>query len=288
MLYRLSYKTVLIILLLAVITLPATVLTAATAKTAASAPHRTRFYPKRERQPKASNPPGVSVVNAASFLPGISPGSLASIFGADISGVTGIVVANPNPLPTELAGVEVLVNGISAPLFVVANTNGQTQINFQVPWETDTGPAAADIEVLDFGDTVATIETDSFTADPGIFTSEGYALAVRAVDWSLIRPGNAASPGETVILYATGLGPVSLDVPDGEPAPASPLARTQDPFDVLLDGEPCQVLFSGLAPGFVGVYQLNLVLPPDLPPGDLDLQISTPFATSGITKFPIF
>ena len=256
---------------------------------ASSATHpRIRYYPKlNPRQPKASNPPGVTVVNAASFLPGISPGSLATIFNADIS-VSGLVVANPNPLPTELAGVEVVVNGISAPLFVVANTNGQTQINFQVPWETDTGPDAAQIEVLQFGDTVATIDTESFTADPGIFTTNGYALAVRAADWSLIQPGNAAGRGDTIILYATGLGPVSLDVPDGEPAPADPLARTQDPFDVLIDGEPCQVLFSGLAPGFVGVYQLNLVLPFDLPAGDLDLRISTPFAASGVTRLPVF
>src|SRR5262245_54174304 len=178
--------------------------------TAAPAKNQSRYYPQRDaRAPKASSPPGVSIVNAASFLPGISPGSLATIFGADIS-VSGIVVANRNPLPRELAGVEVIVNGVAAPIFAVTNTNGQSQINFQVPWETDTGPDAAEIEVLDFGDTVARIQTESFTADPGIFTTEGYALAVRAADWSLIRPGDAARPGAAIIIYATGLGPVSL------------------------------------------------------------------------------
>jgi uncharacterized protein (TIGR03437 family) len=57
---------------------------------------------------------------------------------------------------------------------------------------------------------------------------------------------------------------------------------------VLVGGEQCSVLFSGLAPGFVGLYQLNLTLPPDLPFGDLNIQISTPSATSAIAKLSVF
>ena len=81
---------------------------------------------------------------------------------------------------------------------------------------------------------------------------------------------------------------MTVDVPDGVAAPASPLAYTEDPFDVLVYGEPCRVLFSGLAPGFVAVYQLNIVLPSDLPPGDVDIEISSPYASSGKAKVAIF
>lgn len=227
------------------------------------------------------------VVNAASFLPGICPGSIATIFGLNLTDVNGVVSAGGTPLPLQLGGVSVFVNGVRAPLYSVAYANGEDQINFQVPFDAPTGPGAAQVEVTSFGETTAVINVDSFTEDPGIFLYNGYAVAVH-VDGSLVTPRDPAAAGETIILYTTGLGPVSLDVPDGYPAPSNPLAYTADPFQVLVEGEPARVLFSGLAPGFVGVYQLNLILPVDLPPGDLDLQISTPYATSGIAKLSVF
>jgi uncharacterized protein (TIGR03437 family) len=64
--------------------------------------------------------------------------------------------------------------------------------------------------------------SDSFTEDPGIFIYNGYAWA--HADGSLVTPGDPANPGETIVLYTTGLGPVTVDVPDGFPAPSNPLA----------------------------------------------------------------
>ena len=228
------------------------------------------------------------VVNAASFEPGISPGGLATIFGQGLSNVSGVVVANTDPLPLQLADVSVIVNGIYAPLFSVAYANGEDQISFQVPWETPTGPGAATLEILSNGRTVGFIQSDSFTEDPGIFMYGGrYAVAARPSDYSLIGPRNPARPGEVIILYTTGLGPVSLNIPDGYSAPLDRLAYTVDPFQVVVDGEQAQVLFSGLAPGFVGLYQINLRLPFDLPPGNLDIQILSPFANSGTATLPV-
>lgn len=230
------------------------------------------------------------VVNGASFLAGVSPGALASIFGQDITTVINVVVnADSLPLPTELEGTSVAVNGILAPMLTVADDgNGGDQINFQVPFETPTGAGAAQLDIYNNGTLVATVIADSFLEDPGIFTySNNYAVAVRPSDYSLVRPDDPASPGETLILYTTGLGPLTLDVADGDPAPSDPLAYTEDPFEVLVDGEQCDVQFSGLAPGFVGLYQLNLVLPLDLPSGDLDLQITSQYASSNITKISI-
>ena len=228
-----------------------------------------------------------AIVNAASFLPGVSPGGLASVFSQGLLSVDGTISAGATPLPTEIAGVSVVINGIEAPLLVVSSSNGQDQINLQVPWETPTGPGAATIQIVDSGDIVAEFQTDSYTEDPGIFTYRGYALAIRNENGQLVGPDNPVSPGDVIILYTTGLGPVSQDVPDGVPGPSDPLANTADPFEALLDDQPCEVLFSGLAPGFTGLYQLNLVVPGDLPAGDLDIKISTPYATSGVAKLPV-
>ena len=249
---------------------------------------QTRFFRQYKGTPLKPNASGDPVVvNAASFLPGVSPGGLATVFGENLTDVSGVIAANAVPLPTRLAGVEVDVNGIPAPLYSVAYADGEDQINFQVPFETDTGPGAAEIDIFSFGVKTASVLADSFTEDPGIFIYNGYAVAAHA-DGSLVTPGDPANPGETIVLYTTGLGPVTVDVPDGFPGPLHPLAYTQDPFQALVAGEQCGVFFSGLAPGFVGLYQLNITLPLDLPSGSLNVQIATPYATSGIAKLPVF
>ncbi len=251
---------------------------------------KTPFYrpPKAHSALKPLQSGGAVVVNAASYEPGVSPGTLATIFGENLSDVSGVVVAAGNPLPRQLAGVSVLVNGIHAAIFSVAYANGEDQISFQVPFEVPTGPGAAEVQVLLHNFQVADVFTDSFTEDPGIFMYKGnYAIAVLASNYSLICSDNPALRGDVIILYATGLGPVTVNVPDGYAAPSNPLAYTADPSQVLIDGEPCTVYFSGLAPGFVGLYQINLRVPDDAARGDLDIQIQTPYASSAVAKLPV-
>jgi minor extracellular serine protease Vpr len=241
-----------------------------------------------ERPFESSSP---VVVNAASYEPGVSPGTLATIFGQNLSDVSGVVGAGVIPLPLQLAGVTILVNGIPAPILYVAYANGEDQISFQVPFETPTGPRAAEVQVLLHNFQVADVFTDSFTEDPGIFMYDGaYAVAVLASNYELIGPNNPALPGDVIILYATGLGPVTVNVPTFISAGLYrpyPLAYTADPSQVLIEGEPCVVYFSGLAPGFVGLYQINLRVPYDAPRGNLDIQIQTPYTSSALAKLPL-
>jgi uncharacterized protein (TIGR03437 family) len=240
------------------------------------------------KTPRASAPGDVAIVNSASFLPGISPGALCTIFGHDLTDVTGVVVADTDPFPTQLANVSVVINGVYAPIYTIAYANGEDQISVQVPYETPTGTGAAQIQVLDYGDVVADIDADSYDEDPGIFTWQGnYALALRFPDYSLLGPTNPAAPGDTLILYTTGLGPLSVRLLDGYGAPSDPPAGTLDPFQVLVAGAECHVFFSGLAPGFVGLYQINLQLPFDLPAGDLSMKITSPFADSQTVTIPL-
>lgn len=237
-------------------------------------------------QPRQSG--NTVIVNAASFEPGISPGDLATIFGEDLTTVTGVVLAQTNPLPTRLAGVQVLVAGFPAPIYGIAFANGEDQISIQVPYEAPTGPQAAEIQVYDEGSLVADFFTDSFVEDPGIFTYNGSFAVAQASDFSLIGPNNPAIPGEALILYTTGLGPLDLNLADGFGSPTTPpFAETVDPFQVILNGENCSVFFSGLAPGFVGLYQINFYVPQDAPPGNLQLFIQSPFVSSAFAVLPV-
>ncbi len=215
-----------------------------------------------------------SITNGASFAAGVTPGSIATIFGTRLTkDVTGIVLADRLPLPAQLKGTSVTVSGLAAPLFAVANVDGREQINLQVPYEV-TGQPAATIVVNNNGLTSAPVQVDVLLAHPGIFTVDGSAGAIlHGSSFQPVAPSNPAAAGEAVVLYATGLGPVSPAPPNGMAASASPLSRTAIPPVVTLGGLPAEVLFSGLAPGFVGLYQVNVVIPLSAPSGILDVVI---------------
>jgi len=104
---------------------------------------------------------------------------------------------------------------------------------------------------------------------PGIFTVDGTAGAIlHGASYQLVTATNPAARREVVVIYATGLGPVSPQPRTGAPAPNSePLSRTPSSPAVTVGGINVEVLFSGLAPGFVGLYQVNVRIPADAPPG---------------------
>jgi uncharacterized protein (TIGR03437 family) len=228
------------------------------------------------------------IVNAASYEEGISPGGLATIFGENLTTVSDVVLANSDPLPLHLAGVQVFISGLPAPIYGIAYANGQDQISIQVPYDSPTGPGAAEIQVEDFGVQVADFFTDSFTEDPGIFTYDAGLAIAQASDYSLIGSDNPAIAGEPLVLYVTGLGPLNLDLVDGYGSPTTPpFAETADPFDVVLDDEICNVFFSGLAPGFVGLYQINFYVPDDAAAGSLKIYIQNKYANSAYAILPV-
>ncbi len=252
------------------------------------------FRPKGVKS-KTQSATGVAIVNAASYLPGVCPGGIASIFGSNLSVISDVESATTDPLPFQIADITVFVNNIPAPLYTVAYSNGGDQINFQVPYETPvglvvngTGPR---VDVYSNNVLVSSTFVDSYSEDPGIFiyaqNNIDFAIAVHASDFALVTPQDPAVPGEYIVLYTTGLGPLSINIVDGYGAPTNPLAYTNDPFTADVNSEGCSVLFSGLAPGFVGLYQLNLQLPSDLPPGNLPMQIFTQFSNSGIAYLPV-
>jgi uncharacterized protein (TIGR03437 family) len=82
----------------------------------------------------------------------------------------------------------------------------------------------------------------------------------------IVSPDAPASAGDVLVIYCTGLGPVDQRVEAGAAAPSDPLARTVNAVSVTVAGRPLQVLFAGLAPGYTGLYQVNALMPADIPP----------------------
>lgn len=206
------------------------------------------------------------IVNTASYLYGaIAPGSLISIFGENLA--PGTTSAESSPWPTMLNGVAVTINGIAAPLYYVS----PDQINAQVPLELPIGLGRLVVTVNGRSSLAAVFPLTS--AAPGIFYSSETRSAVQNADYSINSPENPAAPGSIVLAYLTGQGRLDMGIASGVAAPSSPLCRPTLPVDAVINDRPAEVLFSGMAPGLVGVMQVNLRIP-DLEPGEHLLKIT--------------
>jgi uncharacterized protein (TIGR03437 family) len=219
-------------------------------------------------------PPQINtVVNAADLTSNIAPGGLITLFGSQLSPVN--LASAEMPLPTALANSCLTVNGLPMPILFVS----PTQVNAQMPFE-----AVGDVTLM--------------LATPG-GVSDNYNLVVQTNAPSIFRvpaPNNTTTPtiirnddhelvtashpihrnaNEALVIYTTGLGVTAPAVASGSPSPANPLAVALTAPTVTLGGASLPVLYYGLAPGEVGVYQINVSVPGSVPLGlDVPLVIT--------------
>jgi uncharacterized protein (TIGR03437 family) len=201
--------------------------------------------------------------NGASFAAGLSPGSLASLFGVSLAAGEQRL-AGFTPLPTELQGVRVSVNGVAAPLVFISDQ----QVNFYVPAGLSGNTAQVVVRTPD-GESNS-FETPLFLHQPGVFfdagTNLGAILRNNFADKTNVTP---ATPDDFVQIFATGLGPV---VPAGRGVFRTASEVTVRMGDRVLATEA--VPFAGLAPGFTGLYQVNARVPADLAPGTYSVRLT--------------
>jgi uncharacterized protein (TIGR03437 family) len=225
-----------------------------------------------------------NVVNSASYAAGLTPGSLNAVFAAGVLDAQGVIGAPSVPLGTTLSGVSVTVAGIPAPILAVANVGGQEQVNFQTPFEVR-GRATAAVVVTREGQASAAVDVAVVDPQPAIYSGDGVnALVVHAADYTLATAAKPLQPNEDAFLYAAGLGAVANQPATGGGAPADPPARTASDAKVTLGGAVCEVQYSGLAPGLVGVYQVNFRVPANAAAGAQDVVLSIGGAQSPALK----
>ena len=235
----------------------------------------------------------ITVVNSANYSPGVvSFDSLASIFGSFQTQDGLPASANPGaPLPTTLKGVSVTLNGIATPLFYVSNT----QINFLVP--PGDGGGQATVVVTSSNGTTRTGSVSIVSASPGIFTLDasgrGTAAALTTSDGiayqSITNPDGserAIDPGTTarpnyLVLYTTGLRRATATNPND----ANGVAES---VTALIQGVPATVTFAGPAPNWMGLDQVNIIIPPELAGlGQLSVRLIVNGRSSNTTTFTI-
>ena len=205
-----------------------------------------------------------SIVNSADNQPGVlAPNTLGTIYGQNLAYGTNALSADDvqgGMLPTVFpgTGVHVLIGNIVANLIYVS----PTQINFLVP--PNLAIATVNVQVVVDSWAGPAIPIQLAAAAPGLFQLDAQNAIATEADGSLITPQAPAKPGDVIVLYATGLGqttpPVVYSLIPNAAASLIGIAS----FTVSLDGvavDPSAILYAGIAPGFGGLYQVNLTLP---------------------------
>ncbi len=208
-------------------------------------------------------PPVIDAVsNAASYsTAAISPGSLISIFGSNLAGITA--GAPSIPLPMSIADTSVTVGGVPAPLLY----ESAGQINVQVPWEVRAGPTT--VVVRSRGTSSAGVNVTIQPAAPGLFTDQ-----------------NGGAAGSVISVYFTGQGPVTTAVDDGAAPASGTIVSATLAASATIGGTTAQIEFVGLAPLYPGVAQMNLKVPA-LPSGVYPLIINVGGKTSNTAQLVV-
>jgi adhesin/invasin len=175
------------------------------------------------------------------------------MFGTNFANSTG--AASVKPLPDTLNGVSILVNNNPAPLIFV----NQLQANFQIPFETQPGTATVVVIANGLESQAAMVNVSA--VEPGIFETGTNQAVVLNPDNSLADSASPAKVGSVVVMYVTGLGPLDHPLPTGSPASSNPLSNATVVPTVTIGGANAVVQFAGMSPGFVGLGQINMVIP---------------------------
>ncbi len=228
----------------------------------------------------------ITVTSGASFEPGLpATFGLSTIFCTGLK-VSGTVQATGFPLPTVLSGVRILIGSIPVPLLAVVDQPGYQQVNFQVGWGDEPGRLNGAfghyITVEQDGQRATVFAPSRYT--PGDFFLDGGGAAVftHARDYRLVTEADPAVRGEIINAWLSGMGETTPGVPPGYPAFADPLSvfvfRVTPRFAdralmTFTTGSDVEVLFAGLAPGLVGVNQINFRIPEDAGSGRIGIAL---------------
>jgi uncharacterized protein (TIGR03437 family) len=204
----------------------------------------------------------VIAAGAAATTP-LAPGSIISLYGQDLA--NGTASASGIPLSSTLAGATVLMAGNALPLYFASN--GQINAVVSAGVNTNTNQQI----VVQRGNTLSVpISVDVGPAEPAVF---GYPLpgdppnqgaVVNALTNVVAQPGTPVTAGDAIAIFCTGLGAVDQPVADGAGAPLPPANTTIIPM-VTIGGAAARVIFSGLSPGLVALYQIDAIVPPGTP-----------------------
>ncbi len=204
------------------------------------------------------------VVDAASFSTQLAPGSLANVIGANFGSSASI--------PVNVGGKVCAVLSVSA-----------AQLQIQIAVDALLGPTTIQVGAsAPFNISLTQFAPVLYSADG---TGQGNVQAYHG-SGAPVSLSSPASPNEVILIFAIGLGPTTPVVPTGAVPPSTPLVRTTAAPTVSVAGKPAPVAFSGLAPGQVGVHQINFIMRADATTGNQTISLTIGGAASNKLTLP--
>ena len=229
----------------------------------------------------------ISNASFAANVP-VAPGSLVSIFGTGLSDANQ--TASGVPLPVALGTTSLALGGVPMPLIHAL----PLQVDAQIPWEL-AGQNQAQLSIVTDDLSGNTVSVPLAPVSPGIYAANGSGAGQGAIlingTATLAAPAGPPYDGQPakrgldyINIFATGLGPVTHQPATGAPASSGTLSQTTNTVTVAIGNVPATVPFAGLAPGYVGLYQVNVLVPATAPVGD---AVPVALSVAGIAANPV-
>ena len=246
--------------------------------------------------PNQTPPPTVSpngTVNNLNPVGGapLSPGTIAQVYGTGLASSSNSTGAAP--LPMTFNNTFALVGSTEAPLYFLSSG----QINIQIPNEA---PATQQVPIVLSVNNALTLPVmlSIVPATPGVLSADdgptipdvqngAHIIAQHSADFSLVSSTSPAKPGEYLVMYLVGMGPTNPSVPSGAATPGSPLSPVVNQPTVTVASQPATVVFAGLTPAFVGLYQINFQVPTSAGSGQLEVDVTQNGVAANPTLLPV-
>jgi uncharacterized protein (TIGR03437 family) len=205
----------------------------------------------------------------------LAPGTLVEIYGSNLTSTA--VEPKILPLPRSFNNTTVVMGGTTIPLFYLS----PGQINVQLPFEF--APNREYAYVVTHANAFSMPQSVVFSA-----VQPGLLVVGQKLDGSLVSAESPARPGEYLQLYLLGMGVTNPAVASGEASPgAEPLGRVAAETSVTIGGQPAPFVYAGLTPGLVGLFQINVQVPPNLATGEHEVVVTAGGQSSNSFKLAV-
>jgi uncharacterized protein (TIGR03437 family) len=208
----------------------------------------------------------------------LSPGTIAQVYGTGLA--PSAVSTGSAPLPITFNNTYALVGSTQAPLYSLSGG----QINIQIPYEAT---ATQQVPIVLSVNNALTLPLmlNIVPATPGVLSANdgptppsvqngAHIIAQHSADGSLVTTASPAKPGEYLVMYLVGMGATNPAVASGVETPTAPLSKVVDEPTVTVGSQTSTLLFAGLTPGFVGLYQIDFQVPPGAASGELVVTVT--------------
>jgi uncharacterized protein (TIGR03437 family) len=210
----------------------------------------------------------------------LAPGSMARAYGTDLA--AGSLPAPAVPLTTSLGETSLLIGGYEAPLYFIS----PGRVDVQIPVELESDRRHAVIISANGQYSVS----DSLTlapAQPGLLAGDDGQIVARHADLTLVSDRQPAQASETIVAYLSGMGATDPPIASGYASSRDVLATVQIVPTVTIDGKNAPLVFAGLSPGLVGVYEVQVKIPSGITEGRVPMVVTQNGVASNVAMLPV-